>query len=213
MAPTSLQYPAETAARIKKFRKAGFTLPDDATVLDTWKCEQILFRRKLGLEDDARYRAVFDHLHKYGQSRGATWQECCSNLHISDVGQPARLAILRQCRVGELLHLEKFPQPDDLSATAILRSNGDEIGKLPSNFSITKEIDEGVIFVAVLKTISARIGDSRAYYELKDGELIGEVLDSHRKFSKQFFPSLMANLDVFSFDPPWDEYSDSDRPQ
>lgn len=192
----------ETPIRIGKLRRDGFDLPDDATILDTWKCKQILLRREFGLPDDASYHSLFSHVLSYGESHGARWEERCENLHVPDVGNPPFIDVLRQCQAGETLLLARSPSREDIAPVKLCRTNGDEVGLCPSGFSIAEEIDRGLLFAARLTTISAKIGDSRVYFELQSGEVIGEVIDSQRKPSRKFFSTLMANVDLFCFESP-----------
>lgn len=198
--------PRETPFRIRKLRKAGFDLPDDATVIDSWKCRQILLRRDLGLPDDAADAELFTHVLNFGLEHGGAWEHFW-DARIEDVS--LHIDTLRQCRIGEVLQLVRQPMPENVWSVKVCRVDGNSLGSLPdylqSYEGTAGRMDRGYLFTALLRTIStAATTGNRAEYDLKDGELVGDVLSAIANQKRpRFNPStLMLHIDVLQFDGP-----------
>lgn len=123
---TSVAFQTATIQRIRKLRKEGFQLADDATYLDCWRVRQILLRRELGIADDASY----DEVVKATIQRFPLDPDYRDELEfpLEELQEP----VAAKCSPGDRLILIREPDhPIWMQAIRVCCQNGQTVGYVP----------------------------------------------------------------------------------
>lgn len=215
---SEFQWKRASPYQVTTLRRYGFDVAETATILDCWKYNQILLRRRLGFADDMSFDELYRRLLEYGLSHDGKWDWYCETYvaggHHQNPDGTIRLEMLRQCRVGENLKLVREPEnihQGDLRAIKVCRESGGQLGYIPAHllgndkrlgYCIADEMDSGDLFRAVLATISAKCRDGVSEFGLNDGDIIGDVIAScERQRGMRFDASTVtARIEVYRFD-------------